>query len=482
MAVDNIKINVPVLEYPKVSKNVGDELTDMEISDSIQKHQATFNPKFEQNKSYYYGNNSKIKNQTDASLNTPDNRLATPYSRTMTNTVKGYMYKPGLIKYNFQDDAFSEQINEIFEDNNEQLINSENGEGQSKNGIAFEMAWTDDDNATFRFFPANPLEMVPVYNYDIDHKLICVIRYYQVQSEIINQEKDPKKDSPDSITKVEVYYPHIIKHYDMVNSTITPTDEFVNALGKVPVSIFPANNEYLALYESIKSLLDSYDRITSTGQNENDRFSMAYLILKNYILGNDAIEKKEMMDLLNELRVLEMDDDSDAKFLERNIPTEFFNSVREALRSDIEFHSQIPDFRSEKFKAQSGQAMKWALLAFENLCSDLESQFRQGLENRIDLITQFLEIKGSAVDNSHEITFLRNIPSNLTEEIENFNKLVGNVSQRTALSQLSIIKDVDKEIESIEEEKGNDFVDMGELERQEEEARQANVKEFLEVG
>ena len=102
----------------------------------------------------------------------------------------------------------------------------------------------------------------------------------------------------------------------------------------------------------------------------------------------------------------------------------------------------------------SGIAIKYKLIGFENVSSSIVANMTKALQKRIELICAVLHLTGS--DNTWrdvQIIFTRNLPENITDTAQAINQLRGIVSDKTLLSLLPFIKDIDAELEQIQQEK-----------------------------
>ena len=116
----------------------------------------------------------------------------------------------------------------------------------------------------------------------------------------------------------------------------------------------------------------------------------------------------------------------------------------------------------ETFLAQSGTALAYKLVGFENVASGIVARFTKALQRRIRLICNILNIKASdAVWRDIQINFVRNLPVNLTETINLVNSLKGTVSDATLLSQIPFITDVQAELEAIKAQKEENMAIYG---------------------
>lgn len=443
----DIKNKQKVYNYPQINLAKGERLTQEQILDLLEDN--VFVEKYKLNQNYYIGANTLPPATND--IEAPNNQVTVPYARTLTNTVKGYMYKPGLIKYTYDgsDDAYFEQLKQIFDTNNEPQTNSELGEHQSKYGIGIELLYLKDNEGKIMpyFTFIDPKEVILIYDYSIEKNLICAIRYYTIDT----IEKNVTKQ------KLEIYYPEVIEYYTLINSGTNKELVFENTVPnfffEVPFIIYKNNEEYHSDYEPVATMIDLYDKLMSDSANEMDRFAAAYMVFKNYVLGGNEEENRKKMATLKKMRAFFVNGDGEIEFLTKNIPTEFIQEIKTTLRDDIVYHTQIPDFRDESFGTASGIAIKYKLINFENLCATKESFFKDGLYQRIKLINNFFKIQADTIELKEvEIDFDRNIPMNVMEEADIAVKLQNIVSQETLLDQLSIVDDVESEMERIKKE------------------------------
>lgn len=441
--IGDIVNDIQLLKYPKVESF--ESITSQELIKYIENHMHSFKKKFKTDLKYYIGKNQEITNKKKTDKYNPDNRLTVPYARSFTQIVKGYMYKPGLITYSSQDKVYMEQINEIFKENNEPLKTSELGENQAKYGIGLELIYLDKImgatlTAIPRFTVIQPEETILIYNMNVEPKLIGAIRYYIVEED----EQENKK-----IYKAEVYFLNRVEIWriiekDQKKEAIDTGEVFENLFKEIPIVTYLNNQEYHADYQPVKPLIDAYDVLMSDSINELQRFASAYLILKDYIFANpnDEQEKARALEDLKTKRVLEfIGGEGGAQFLTKDIPSDFFETVKRSLREDIEYHSHIPDFRSKSFEAASGIAMRFSIFDFENLCGDKQALFEVGLKKRLKLINTILSFK--AIDiNDIDIKFSRNLPTNIKELVDIFVSLVAT----NKLSEEDLFKILPKEI------------------------------------
>lgn len=401
-----------------------------DIKKFISTHSAAL---FREFNAYYEGKNSYIQNREIKDIGAPDNRIAVPYGRKIVNSIVGYMYRPGLISYQSENENFKDKLDDIFYYNNEPLKSSKAGRMACINGVAYELHYIDKDTIP-RFSILDPAELIPIYDYSIEPELIAAIRFYTIND----------------VTFVDVYYENIIVQYKDTKERLEFLEEKENIYGMVPLAVYKNNGEGKSDIEPIKSLIDAYDVLISDSMNEFDRFAWAYLVLKGLALDeSDASKIKDtrIFTILQEF--------GDVRFLTKDVNDAFIENMKDTIREEIHKQAHVPDMTDESFAGQqSGIAIRYKLYDLENLASTKEIYFREGLDRRIDLLENVLEKRHGELGNVREIDIVmnRNIPLNITEIADYSMKLKGTVSDRTLLSQIPFVKNVDEELERISEE------------------------------
>ena len=117
--------------------------------------------------------------------------------------------------------------------------------------------------------------------------------------------------------------------------------------------------------------------------------------------------------------------------------------------------SMVANISDENFGASSGIALKYKLQAMSNLEKTKERKFASGMNRRYKVLfshpTARLKVPADAWVGLKYV-FTPNFPANLLEEAQIAAQLEGIVSHETQLSTLSIVDNVQEELERIEEE------------------------------
>jgi SPP1 family phage portal protein len=260
------------------------------------------------------------------------------------------------------------------------------------------------------------------------------------------------------MTDIELYGASNIKYYkraDLSQTLEFISDELHN-FNLVPVSIYKNNDDMLGDFELVLDLIDFYDRLESDTANAFDYYNDCYMVFTGATIADEDAK------LMKENRLLQMPEGATVSFLTKNaIDTEQENA-KNRIVNDIHKFSKVPNMSDENFANNvSGVAMKYKLLGLENTCAIKERKFKRGLQNRLWLISNILNLKTGTALQDIKITFKRNIPQNEQEIATMINSLRGLLSSETLISQLSFVENAKDELEKLQEEQAlNSYGDL----------------------
>ena len=365
----------------------------------------------------------------------PNNKIANSYASYITDTLVGYfMGKP--VSYNADDDKVLEELNMIFEYNDEADENIELAKNASIYGVAYEMLYMSEEEV--RFKSLDPKQCIPIFDDTIDSNLLAFIRYYDNYDVV--QDK--------TITIIELITDTTITRYQCGNNynDFTLLDSYKHYFGMVPIAIFKNNEEELGDFETVISLIDAYDKLESDSLNDFEYFVDAYLALYGFTAEPEDIQQ------MKENRVLLMDEGTSAEWLTKNVSDNNIENIKNRIDADIHKFAKCPNMADKEFASNaSGVAIKFKLLGTENKVSIKERKFKRGLQQRLELLATINGVLSDGFDwRSIDIVFSRNIPSNDTDIANMVNTLSGIVSEETLLAQLPFIENVQDEIERLD--------------------------------
>ena len=209
-----------------------------------------------------------------------------------------------------------------------------------------------------------------------------------------------------------------------------------------PITVFSLNEDEVSIFDKIMTLQDGYNQLISDEVDDFDAFADAYLVLKGVTADDDDL------DSMKTNRVLIMDPDASAEYLTKSISDTQITNMLQNFNDQIHKISNSPDFNDEKFLAQSGIAMKYKLVGFENQASNIQSNMTKALQRRLELICNILSLTDvEAVWRDVDIIFTRNLPLTLVPSTpQELMQYKGLVSDETLLSLLPFINDVKEEL------------------------------------
>lgn len=306
-------------------------------------------------------------------------------------------------------------------------------------GKSFELEYIDSDKMK-RFDIIDTRFGIDIYSDEIQQdELKYFIRMYCV---------DNTKDSSDN-WRIEVYDKSNIYTYkcDSMFTNLSLIDTAEHYFGQVPVNVFSLNEEEQSIFSQVMSLQDSYNTLISSEIDDWEAFVDAYLVLKGVSASEEDINDMKTN------RVIILDNDNSAEYLTKDVNNTQIKDMMSNIKDMIFKMSNAPDFSDPTFMSQSGIALQYKLTGFNNVSKAIMNRMEKVLRKRIELFENVDKlINGNTGYVDVGITFTQNIPANIVESAQVVNSLRGLVSNRTLLSLLPFVSDVDEEIKQLEKE------------------------------
>nr|DAV95417.1 MAG TPA: PORTAL PROTEIN [Caudoviricetes sp.] len=390
----------------------------------------------------YYSGKHNILNKKNRTTDKEDAKLIHDYPGYITTIATAYFLgKP--ISYTLQDDKLKkdfEKLSEYLSTEEEQQENFEHSENCSIFGKSYELWYKNVDNT--------------IGNVVVDPRDCFILRDNTVKKEITAAVRwDKTKNKEDKwVYTLEVYDSTTVTTYEFLSESDkkeVPNIKGVTKLhgfNQVPIIEFLNNKRAFGDFKKVVSLIDGYDETASTSVDDMTDFTDALLVLTN-VGGTD----KETLKKIKEDKLMLIDDDGDAKWLIKQVNDSYAQNNKNRLNQDIHKFSMIPDMQDKEFSGNSsGVALGYKLLALEQLAAQKEMHFKKAINQRLQLMIDFHNLKIKATD--IQKVFTRNIPKNLVEAADTAQKLQGIVSHETILSILPFIEDAKVELEKIKAE------------------------------
>jgi SPP1 family phage portal protein len=164
---------------------------------------------------------------------------------------------------------------------------------------------------------------------------------------------------------------------------------------------------------------------------------------------------------MKEARQIFLDADGSVEFLLKQINDTASENYKTRIIQDLHKLSLTPNITDEQFSNNvSGIAMKYKLYGLEQKSSIKERKMKKGLQRRIELICNFLNISKNYDYLSVTMQFTRNFIDNFADIADGVVKIAPFISKSTLLGLLPFVEDVEYELEKIEQEQSEMQVNL----------------------
>lgn len=420
--------------------NRDSELTPALLQKMFNRFNVNVLPRLQKYENYYNGV-QRILAKAYSDESKPCNHVIINYCKTIADSYCGYLAAPGHITYTSNEDI--EEILDILKYNDYQDEDSDFLLNALVFGTAAELMYIDSDGKT-RFRLIHPTQCFGVYDDSLSNDLMYFVRFYRAN------------DWDDSdLYFVDVYSDYDIKHYSMtgLNGYLTFISEERHFFSQCPANIFNLPEEK-SIFDCILSLQDAVNNLVSSEIDDFDAFCDAYLVLTGVDADTDDIAAMKAN------RVLVLPEGAVANWLTKNANDTQIENIIKRLHDSIYRVAQCPDFASESFVSgvSSGIAIRFKLTGMETRAAKIAAEMKKALQRRIEIICGIASLKlGEEVFRDIQITFTRNVPTDMATVINTVNGLQGIVSDKTLLSQIPFVDDAETEAEAVKEQKQNNI-------------------------
>ncbi|MFK4838393.1 phage portal protein [Lactococcus petauri] len=379
-----------------------------------------------------------IASQKDKASWKPDNRLAVNFPKYIVDTFTGY-FNGIPVKKSHKDSKVLEKLQSFDNLNDMEDEESELAKMACIYGRAFELLYQDEETQTNVVYNS-PENMFMVYDDTVKQEPLFAVRY--------GIDEDKKLHG-------EVYTLLETIKISGENDEVSFGEKTYNPYPDLPVVEFYFNEERMSIFESVISLVNAFNKAISEKANDVDYFSDQYLAF----LGA-AVEEEDLKNIRSN-RVINYYYDGegknvDVKFLEKPDSDSQTENLLDRLTKLIFQTTMVANISDESFGSASGVSLAYKLQAMSNLALSFQRKFQSSLNSRYKLFCE-LSTNVSNKDSWKDIeyTFTRNEPKDIKEQAETANILKGITSEETALSVLSVIPDVQVEMEKIKKEEAS---------------------------
>lgn len=320
-------------------------------------------------------------------------------------------------------------------------------------GRAFELLYQDEVTQTNVVYNS-PENMFMVYDDSIKEEPLFAVRY--------------GFDEDDNI-KGEIYT--LLETIEISGkvSELSFGERTYNPYPELPVVEFYFNEERMSIFESVISLVNSFNKAISEKANDVDYFSDQYLAFLGAEVDEEDLKNIRSNRVINYYGRENEKGNIDVRFLEKPDSDSQTENLLDRLTKLIFQITMVANISDESFGSSSGVALAYKLQAMSNLALSFQRKFQSSLNKRYKLFCS-LTTNEAGKDSWKDIeySFTRNEPKDIKEQAETATLLMGVTSEETALSVLSVVPDVKTEIERINKEKAdNPLFDQDKIQQDE---------------
>lgn len=419
------------------------------IGKMIEHHHKIQVTRLKELEEYFKGNNATIfKRERRKEKYMADHRAAHNFSKYITTFIQGYMV--GVpIKTNYKDETINKALQDLNRINEADEHNSQLVMQISMYGRAYELLYRNQADDV-RFAVSNVKNTFVIYDDSVERNAIAAVRY-------INSVIDPNDYTVYLYTHDYIY---VYKTTVESNWVLKEHDLDEHFFGQVPIIEYQNNEFRQGDYEDVLSLIDLYDSAQSDLANYSQDLNDAMLVIS----GRTAIDEKLAKEMKKANIMLLKPainpngdiEPVDAKYIYKQYDVAGMEAYKTRVLNDIFLISNVPNLLDDSFSGnQSGEAIKQKLFGLAQKRATKERLFKKGLRNRYRLINNIREIaqEQTFIVEDLQIIFTENLPRSISQEVEWFVKLGGELSRETTMALMPLVENAKEELARIDAEK-----------------------------
>lgn len=391
----------------------------------------------------------EVKGTREVIENLPNNKIMRNQYAVLVDQKKNYLLtRP--IGVSSENKSYQEKLQEeLFDFKFHKLIKSVGRDSLLAN-MGYIYPYIDKEG-DFKLMKFDPLEIIPIWEDKLHTWLQGFIRFYKTV------------DYEDHETEIVEYY-HMwgIDRYEEVNGELVLREQEpyfmigdeIGNWGRIPLIYFRMDEQEQPLLNRVKALQDAINSILSRFMDSMDEDSRnTILVLKN-IGGHNEQDLKRIRREINRSGIIAFSSNpqtgnADVSTLSVDIDITNYETVLEILiRSFIEVGRGV-DTNSELFQKAVNQMTIQSLYTNIDLdANEMETEYKVSL----DILLYFYNYYKGYDHQDVKFTFDRNILINETATIENAQRSIGVISNRTIMRNHPWVEDIAEEEKQVAKE------------------------------
>ena len=391
---------------------------------------------------YYDGKNCIIKQ--GAVKGRPNYSINVNMAKYIIDVATGYAFG-NPIKYTTDEENAKDildRIQYVHKNCNIAELDFQQGGDMATYGVSYQLVMALDVEGAIEdriiFKHLNPLQTFFVVDNTILETPVCGVYFYSYKENNIDK------------TKIYVYDKDFLTIFVEKGGVITQEDQEFHNMGYIPIIQCLNNDDAFSDIQCVTDLLDSLSLAVSNNTDNLQSIANAILAISGGTLNEEQIKD------INEYKVANLPVGAVMQWVIKNVdPTAEQQQVDNLLNFIFQI-SQVPDLTDDAFGGnQSGVAMQYKLWGLDQLWVTKTTKYKKAIVQRLKILMHLLQYQfKNTVQMLDEIniTFDKNLPKDNSAEYAMVQALKDVVSKRTLLENISIVDDIEAEIEALDEE------------------------------
>lgn len=371
----------------------------------------------------------------------PNVKVAANLAAYVVNTFEGFFL--GVpIKISSEDETVTDTISTIRDANDAEDVDADVSTWCDIFGNAYEIIYIDEDGPGMA--AVSPVEGFMIYNESIKPKPRCFVRVYT--------------DS-DNVKRGSISDETTVRYFNLKSGQPAFEEEHPHGFDGVPAVEYVLKSNRRGLFEDVLNLINEFNKALSEKGNDVQSFANAIMKVLGAELSNDELQT------LRDYLIINFTGPDGAKvdvdFLQKPAADGLQENLLNRLQDLIFMICMVCNISDDKFATSSGIALKYKMLPMINMAAAKWRKFQASQSRLWKLMCSNPAVSLSEDDwVSLKYTHVLNYPANVQEEASIASELSGITSKRTQLSVLSIVDNVDDEMDQIakEEDEREEYV------------------------
>ncbi len=426
----------------RISKDT--EMTESLLQEFLNEHQKEVESRYKPLLDAYMSDH-EILHQKAKPKYKPDNRIVVNFPKYMVDTTNGF-FIGNPIKTTTDDKKTAEFVEYIEQYNDQDDNNAELSKNCGIFGKCHEMYFTDEDSELGITY-LTPIDSFFIFDDSILRRPLYFVRRYTDRDNI---------EWGSISNSFGVRYFKVtggVKWLELEGKESEMRDGWkLHYFPGVPATEFVENEEQQGVFEPVMTMVNAYNKAISEKANDVDYFADAYMKK----LGGAKLESEDV-EFIRDNRIVDIPGEESEKIIVDFMSKPSNDETQEHLLDRLErliFHiGQTANASDENFGTNSGIAMLYKIWSTSNRGKSKQRKFESGMKRRYKLLFGHpaSRVPADAWVQLH-FQFTPNIPKNQLEEAEIAGKMEGITSHETQLKVLSVVDDVQGELDKIEKE------------------------------